>query len=181
MHVLCVTISTTTEYLLETDIRRLSIAQEHSVRTRITLAELLDSYVMDARLECERSGTDKAIRKSEPDSVHRLIRMDWSKRLKDKQEMIRDAVQTKLQQRLEEEFNQESESLQSEVAITNDTSEHTSAGDSSAPARVFFTTIQGRLKTAHSNPPHLNWDQWHAVYRGQPWLAIQAQHITAMK
>jgi hypothetical protein len=29
--------------------------------------------------------------------------MDWSKRLKDKQEMIRDAVQTKLQQRLEEE------------------------------------------------------------------------------
>jgi hypothetical protein len=79
------------------------------------------------------------------------------------------------------QFNQESESLQSEVAITNDTSEHTSAADSSDPASVFFTTIQGRLKTAHSNPPHLNWDQWHAVYRGQPWLAIQAQHITAMK
>jgi hypothetical protein len=65
------TTTTTTEYLLETDIRRLSIAQEHSVRTRITLAELLDSYAMDARLECERSGTDKAIRKSEPESVHR--------------------------------------------------------------------------------------------------------------
>jgi hypothetical protein len=32
--------------------------------------------------------------------------MDWSKRLKDKQEMKRDAVQTKLQQRLEEEVLQ---------------------------------------------------------------------------
>ena len=51
--------------------------------------------------------------------IHRLIRMDWSKRLKDKQEMIRDAVQTKLQQRLEEEVLQLLELCTSTLELTH--------------------------------------------------------------
>ena len=111
----------------------------------------------------------------------RLLSLDWSKKLKDKQQLIRTHVQTPLETALESDFDAESDQLHPRVAVTNDTYAElqtvsiakNAAGkstigktaplsDENAVPQRDHSVIRVRLRIAPEQqlPPHLTWDFW---------------------
>ncbi len=158
------------ESLLEAEIRRVHRHANHVNDQKHSTQELLFSYEIDEKFQLEWVGTELGALKCPEGSEDRVRFMEWCIELRKKQENIREQLQMQLQKNLTNEYEAEEAYIMCYVILS---------GDAAGASVEDFQLITARLADPFQPPKYIKWETWYDVYKGQPWLSIQAEASAA--
>ncbi len=158
------------ESLLEAEIRRIHRYANHANDQNHSTQELVFSYEIDEKFQLEWVGAELGALKCPEGSEDRLRFMEWCIELRKKQENIREQLQMQLQNNLTNEYEAEEAYIKRYVILS---------GDAAGASIEDFQLITARLVDPFQPLKHIKWETWYDMYKGQPWLSIQAEASAA--
>ncbi len=158
------------ELLLESEIRRMRRHAKHAGNQKHSTQELVFSYEMDEQFQLEWVGAELGALKCSEGSKGRVRFMEWCIELRKKQENIREQLQMQLEKGLTNEYEAEEAYINRYVILS---------GDAAMASIQDFQSISAHLAEPFQPLKHLKWETWYDVYKGQPWLSVQAEASAA--